>query len=151
MLPRIPVSRNFFEFSKSGKTLADLHSSFDSLEGMGEVQNRIPSPSTGVSRMKFGKTNGTEDKSIIEVNTDVKVVNIPLEAYNYHVGSKSAVEWIIERYQIKVDKATGISNDPNTSVLVESGATILQLLRSVIQMSVESWKIISKLPRLDIE
>jgi predicted helicase len=151
MLPRIPVSRNFFEFAKAGKALANLHSTFDALDGLGEVQNRIPSPSTVVSRMKFAKSGGKEDKSVIEVNADVKIVNIPLAAYNYHVGSKSAIEWVIERYQNKLDKATGISNDPNSGVLAESGATIVQLLRSVIHMSVQSWEIISRLPSLDTE
>lgn len=73
----------------------------------------------------------------------------PEVAYDYIVNGKSAIEWIMERYQIKTDKSSGILNDPNTWALEhENPRYILTLLLSIITVSVKTRQIISKLPKL---
>ena len=91
-----------------------------------------------------------EDKSVIEYNPWIKLTHIPLEAYDYVVNGRSAIEWIMERYQIRTDKDSGITNDPNDWA-TEHGKPryILDLLLSVITMSLETLKIIQGLPKLD--
>ena len=93
-----------------------------------------------------------KDKSVIEFNPWIKLTNIPLEAYDYVVNGRSAIEWVMERYQIKTDKASGITNDPNDWAQ-EHGKPryILDLLLSVITMSLETMKIVEKLPILSIK
>ncbi|MDY5486876.1 MAG: type ISP restriction/modification enzyme, partial [Desulfovibrio sp.] len=98
-----------------------------------------------VKKMRFPNK---ADKSVIEYNPWIKLTHIPLEAYEYVVNGRSAIEWIMDRYQI--DKDSGITNDPNDWA-TEHGKPryILDLLLSVITVSLETLKIIQGLPKLD--
>ena len=93
-----------------------------------------------------------QDKTTIEYNPWITISHIPQEACEYVVNGRSAVEWIMERYQIKTDKASGITNDPNDWA-TEQGKPryILDLLLSVITVSVETVKIVDELPGLEIK
>ena len=66
-----------------------------------------------VTKMKIPKVKGKPDRSMVIYNTRVTLSNIPEEAYRYQLGARSAIEWIIDRYQVKTDTASGIVNDPN--------------------------------------
>ena len=92
-----------------------------------------------------------EDKSVIEYNPWIKLSGIPLEAYEYVVNGRSAIEWIMERYQIKTDKDSVIKNDPNDWA-AEHGKPryILDLLSSIITVSLETIKIVNGLPELNL-
>ena len=105
-----------------------------------------------VEKMRFGKTAaGATDKSVIEYNQWIRLSNIPLEAYNYVINGRSAIEWIMERYQIKTDKASGIINDPNDWAEGHGKPRyILDLLLSVITVSVETVRIVNGLPGVKI-
>jgi predicted helicase len=100
-----------------------------------------------VSKMVFGKKDGKPDKSTIVYNGHVTLREIPLDAYEYVVNGKSAIEWVLERYQIVIEKDSGIKNDPNNWA-EESGdpAYILNLVKRLIRVSVESVKIVQTLP-----
>jgi predicted helicase len=78
------------------------------------------------------------------------VSNIPAKAYEYIVNGKSAVEWVMERYQVKTDKDSGIVNDPNLYA-EETGQPgyILDLLLSVIAVSVKTMEIVEGLPEVE--
>jgi hypothetical protein len=84
---------------------------------------------------------------VIIYNSDITIEDIPVKAYDYIVNGRSAIEWIMERYQVKVDKNSGIVNDPNLYA-EEMGQPdyILKLLLSVIAVSVRTQEIVSKLP-----
>ncbi|MCL2101985.1 MAG: hypothetical protein FWH22_09775, partial [Fibromonadales bacterium] len=99
-----------------------------------------------VEKMRF--PNKT-DKSVIEYNSYIKLSGIPLEAYEYVVNGRSAIEWIMERYQVKVDKDSGIKNDPNDWA-TEHGKPryILDLLLSIVTVSLETRRIVNDLPKL---
>lgn len=98
--------------------------------------------------MSFGKG---KDRSSIIYNEHITLSGIPQEAYEYMLGSRSAIEWIMERYQVKTDKPSGIVNDPNDwCAEVGNPRYIVDLLRKVITVSVETNRLISDLPKLEV-
>jgi hypothetical protein len=99
-----------------------------------------------VEKMRFPDKN---DKSVIEYNPWIKITSIPLEAYDYVVNGRSAIEWVMERYQVKLDSASGIKNDPNDwAEEHDQPSYILDLLLSVMTISLETVKIVKALPKL---
>ena len=108
-----------------------------------------------VEKMRFAKVrdeNGKliADKTRIIYNSHITIENIPLKAYEYIVNGKSAIEWIIERYAVTIDKASQIKNDPNAwSREYEQPRYILDLLLSVIMLSCQTVDIVNTLPKLN--
>ncbi|WP_430789458.1 DEAD/DEAH box helicase [Virgibacillus flavescens] len=145
---RIPMVKNFFEFAKAGRELAELHLNYEDVEQY-KVTETIKSDNKTdiyrVKKMKFGKG---KDKSIIVYNDNITISDIPLEAYDYVVNGRSPMEWIMEHYQVKVDTTRGITNDPNE--YSDNPRYILDLLKRVITVSIETNKIVDNLPDLEI-
>ena len=108
-----------------------------------------------VEKMRFAKVrdeNGKliADKTRIIYNSHITIENIPLKAYEYIVNGKSAIEWIIERYAVTIDKVSQIKNDPNAwSREHEQPRYILDLLLSVIMLSCQTVDIVNTLPKLN--
>ena len=149
MLPRLPLVDNavdFKAFSEAGRKLADLHLNYEKRPKPEQVVVECNAEDYSVEKMKF---KSKKDKSIIIYNNHITIKNIPLEAYEYVVNGKSAIEWIIDRYQVKVDKASQIKNDPNDWAKEHNDPTyILDLLLSIITVSLETMKIVKGLPKL---
>lgn len=110
-----------------------------------------------VEKMRFGRIAGKtgregEDKSTIVYNPHITLRNIPLAAYDYVVNGKSAIEWVMERYQVKEDKDSGIVNDPNDYALetAQDPAYVLKLIRRVVALSLDTVEIVNALPRLQL-
>ncbi|MCB0160528.1 MAG: hypothetical protein KDD83_20490, partial [Caldilineaceae bacterium] len=102
-----------------------------------------------VQKMRFPKKGKTDT---IIYNSKITVSNIPAEAYEYVVNGKSAIEWIMERYQVKTDKKSGIKNDPNDwADEVGNPRYILDLLLSIINVSVQTVDLVNGLPKLEFE
>ncbi len=155
-LPRIPLvetSEQFYSLSKSGKQLAELHLKYEELEPYSEVEIEGQSSSYKVQKMRFGKLDSkTVDRSTIIYNDTITISNIPLEAYDYCLNGKSAIEWIMERYQVSTDTKSGIVNDPNDwAKEVGDEKYIFNLLLRIITLSVETMKIVNSLPKLKFE
>lgn len=155
-LPRIPLVedvRDFWDFSKAGRILADLHIEYENVAPFAGV--KLDGTETGeyrVEKMRFGKSGHGVDQSVILFNSSITLSNIPSKAYEYVVNGKSAIGWIMERYQITTDKKSGITNDPNDwAVEVGNPRYILDLLLSVINVSVQTVEIVGGLPRLEFE
>ena len=108
-------------------------------------------PDYKVNKMKFGKKDGAVDKSIIIYNNYITLKGIPLEAYDYIVNGKSAIEWITGMYQISADKDSGIKNDPN-DLLKETGnyRYIIDLIKKTVNLSVKSVGIIKEISKYKI-
>jgi predicted helicase len=100
-----------------------------------------------VTKMKIPKVKGQPDRSTIIYNTRVTLSNIPEEAYRYQLGARSPIEWIIDRYQVKTDAASGIVNDPND--WSDDPRYIIDLLRRIVTVSLETMKVVDALPALD--
>ena len=153
MLPRIPLVedvRDFWKFSKAGRGLAELHINYESVEPHPDVKvTGANSKFFTVEKMRFPKK---DQKDTIIYNSKIVISNIPAKAYEYVVNGKSAIEWIMERYQVKVDKASGIKNDPNDwAKEVGSPRYILDLLLSIINVSVQTVDLVNGLPKLEFE
>lgn len=156
MLPRIPLvdkTDDFWAFSNAGRDLAKLHLNYEDQAPLSSV--KVYGEESGnfkVTKMKF---KCKEDKSEIIYNDSIKVSNIPIEAYEYIVNGKSAIEWLIERYQKTIDNGKNgsmIKNDPNDWAEEHNQPRyILDLLLSVISLSVATVKIVKSLPKLEFK
>lgn len=152
MLPRLPLVENavdFKAFSEAGRKLADLHLNYEKRPKPEQVIVERKADDYIVEKMKF---KSKQDKSVIIYNNHITIKNIPLEAYDYVVNGRSAIEWIMERYQVKIDKASQIKNDPNDWAKEHNDPTyILDLLLSVITVSLETMKIVKGLPKVEFD
>ena len=164
MLPRIPLIedvRDFWKFSKAGRALADLHINYESVSAYEDVDvTGEESEFFKVQKMRFakvkkevkGKMKSVDEKSTINYNSQITISNIPEKAYEYVVNGKSAIEWIMERYQVKTDKKSGIKNDPNDwADEVDNSRYIIDLLLSIINVSVQTVDIVNGLPKLEFD
>lgn len=160
-LPRIPCVKgisDFWLFEKAGKNLANLHLNYESaaLYPVKIEYNRKSTVSDEeqyfVEKIRFLKNGKDKDLTSVKFNNHIDIKNIPVEAYEYVVNSKPALEWVIERQQIKTDKKSQIENNPNDWA-VETMSDVrypLDIFQKVITVSVETMKIVKSLPKLDI-
>ncbi|WP_307803675.1 type ISP restriction/modification enzyme [Micromonospora echinofusca] len=155
-LPRIPKVSHFGDFADAGRKLTDLHIRYEQMDPhQGVVETVAGDASTTpldelyrVGKMKFARVKGVVDRSTILYNHRVTLSNIPEEAYRYQLGARSAIEWIIDRYQVKTDKDSGIVNDPND--WSDDPRYVADLLKRVVTVSVETMKIVDGLPSMEI-
>ena len=156
-LPRLPLlSKELFNtFSQAGRQLADLHLHYERLEPYRGSLNIFGAYGLdgeqidyNVRKMRFAKTaDGKADKSIILYNNNIRIENIPLQAYDYMVNGQSAVEWIMERYAYTVDTKTGFVNDPNDWSREHGNPKyIFELLLRIINLSLQTQDIVASLP-----
>jgi len=89
----------------------------------------------------------SKDKTTLIYNDFLTLSEIPKETYNYRLGNRSALEWVIDQYQVSTDKRSGITNDPNRA---DDPQYILRLIGQVITVSLETVKIVKELPGLQI-
>ena len=144
-LPRIPYAKDFRAFSKAGRELAEWHLNYETAAPWPVAEESHGDDA--VEKMKFPK-KGVKDIIIYNKSTIIK--GIPPEAYEYIVNGKSAIEWVMERYQVKTDKESGILNDPNDWCREHDNPRyILDLLKRVIRVSMETVRIIKTLPPLE--
>lgn len=161
MLPRIPQvpSSDFRAFSDAGRALSELHIGYESVEpySLQEHWAILPKALNEVERyrvtqMKYGGKAGAWDKTTVKYNGYLTLTGLPEEAQRYTLGSRSAVDWIRERYQVKTDKASGIVNDPNDWGLEHGDPRYIRdLLGRIVTVSVETMKIVDALPTLEVE
>ena len=160
MLPRIPLVEDPWPFVGAGRKLSELHLDYESvtpfpLDGLDVEPDGDPYDFFRVQKMAFVKVreNGklVPDRSAIIYNARITLSGIPEDAYGYMLGSRSAIEWVIDRYQVKTDKPSGIVNDPNDwSHEVDDPRYIIDLVARIVTVSIETTKIIDNLPSLVI-
>ena len=158
-LPRIPAVKkyaDFMAFSEAGRKLADLHVNYEKvnpypvqIEGGRLLLNGFAAADYRVEQMRF---SNKKDKSRVVYNHKITMVDIPLEAYEYVVNGKSALEWVMERQAVTAHKESGIMNDANlwATETMNDPAYPLKLFQRVITVSLETMKIVRALPRLEI-
>jgi len=167
MLPRLSLVEkpaDFWAFSEAGRKLADLHLNYEEQKNQEDVTvSGMEKGNFTVEKMRFttkkwgeGKWSegkwGELKKDAIVYNSYITISNIPLKAYEYIVNGKSAIEWVMERYAVTTHKESGIKNDPNDwAVEHENPQYILDLLLSVITVSMKTVDIIAGLPKVEWE
>ncbi|WP_375682917.1 MULTISPECIES: DEAD/DEAH box helicase [unclassified Bartonella] len=163
-LPRIPTVKkveDFWAFVTAGRKLGDLHMNYEEIEPypvtykQGDPRTWVISDEKSfyrVEAMKFAGKRGAIDKSTVIYNAHITMQNIPLEAYEYVINGRPALEWVMERQVVKTDKASGIVNDANRYAVETVGnpAYPLELFQRVITVSLETMKIVRNLPKLEV-
>ncbi|WP_144755585.1 DEAD/DEAH box helicase [Bartonella saheliensis] len=165
-LPRIPCVKtadDFWKFVTAGRELGHLHVNYEDVEPYSVTfkkgnpkQTDISNPEKFyyVNEMKFAKIKDSKekDKSTVIYNSNIIITDIPLEAYEYVVNGKPALEWVMGRQCVKTDKKSGIVNDANRYAIETVGnpAYPLELFQRVITVSLETMKIVKNLPKLEI-
>lgn len=165
VLPHIPLVRDFHGYAQAGRLLSDIHLGYEdavpySLVGADVSPAGDPYEffAVGERRMSFGKATAEQkdagqryDRTILHFNDRITLDGIPEDAYRYMLGSRSAIEWVIDRYYVKTDKDSGIVNDPNDwSREVGNPRYILDLLARIVTVSMDTMKIVDSLPSLDL-
>lgn len=151
MLPRIPKVKAFKQFVVAGRALSELHLNYETVEPYPLIENVTPNASLRVTKMRYAKEGRQDNKTTIIYNDGITLTGIPEEAHEYLLGSRSALGWIIERYQVKTDKASGIVNDPNAWGDEHGDPRyILDLIKRITTVSVETVNIVSGLPSLEV-
>jgi len=158
-IPRVATYEQFMAFVEAGQELARLHVHFEDVApyvGVKFEYTKVGQPSYRVTQMKWGKIKGktgnaAKDKTTLIYNDWITVKNIPLEAQEYVVNKKSALDWVVERACVSIDKASGIVNDFN-DYAAEMGSERypLDLFLKIITVSLETMKIVKTLPKLEI-
>lgn len=153
-LPRIPLveePKDFRLISKIGRELAVLQLHYEDQEPLPGVT--VTGAETGnfkVTKIRYAKKGMVEDKSTIIYNDSIRISGIPKEAQQYIVNGKTPMGWIMDRYRVTTDKKTGILNDPNDWCQEHGNPRyILDLLLSVITVSVKTMELIHQLPQID--
>ena len=158
-IPRVATYEQFLAFAKAGRELGKLHVDFEEVTPYAGVTldyAKSGQPSYRVKQMKWrkitGKTgNAAKDKTTLIYNEWITVKNIPLEAQEYTVNRKSALDWVVERACVSIDKASGIVNDFNDyAAEMRNERYPLDLFLKIITVSLETMKIVEALPKLEI-
>lgn len=155
-LARIPAMKNSERYIEIGKKLIKLHLNYEQVEPYKKVDIEEKSNSNyKVKKMKFGRKRNPEtrklekDFSTIVFNDSITITNIPAKAYRYIVNGKSAVEWIMDQYQVKTDSNSGITDDPNE--YSDDPKYIFNLLLRIINVSVQTVDLINQLPKFEVD
>ena len=138
-----PSPEDFYAFAKAGARLANLHINYESqpeYDKLDPIETPGMQVNLQVERMKFSK-----DKTRLTYNDFLTLEGIPPEVFEYRLGNRSALEWVVDQYRVKIDKRSGIKNDPNRE---KDAEYILRLIGQVITVSLETVDIVNGLPAL---
>ena len=141
-LPRLPYVPAFWGFAKAGQRLGEIHIGYEDVDEhqLAFIENREVPVNWRVEKMKLSK-----DKTQLVYNDFLTLDGIPPKAFDYRLGNRSALEWVINQYCVKTDKRSGIVNDPNRA---DDPQYIVKLIGKVIAVSLETVGIVEGLPVL---
>jgi very-short-patch-repair endonuclease len=160
-LPRIPFAPDFWSFAVAGRRLAELHLNYETVEPYpleyqwkpGKPVNwrvekkMVLGPSD--THVPFGEKDGKPiytPLGDVRVNDSLRLHGIPPEVQQYRLGNRSALEWVIDQYQVKTDARSGITSDPNG--YSEDEQYIVRLVGQVVAVSLETVEIVNSLAAL---
>ena len=144
-LPHIPFAEDFWGFAKVGARLADIHVNYESqpeYDGLQFIQNPDVHLDWRVEKMRLSR-----DKTSLIYNDFLTLSEIPSRTYDYRLGTRSALEWIVDQYRVKTDKRSGIINDPNCA---NDPQYIVKLIGQVITISLETVDLVENLPAFGV-
>jgi predicted helicase len=143
-LPRIPYAPDFRGFAEAGARLADLHVSYEKQPEY--PLRRIENPKERIDH-RVEKMRLSKDKRLLVYNRFLTLDGIPPETYQYRLGNRSALEWVVDQYQASTDKRSGIKNDPNRA---DDPEYIVRLVGQVIHLSLKTVEVVKSLPSLGL-
>ena len=141
-LPRLPLlfrQEAFASCVHIGKALMELHLNYETVKEyrLKWLENKDVSISWHVEKMKL-----SSEKDALRVNEWLTLTGIPQECFNYRLGNRSALEWVIDQYQVSTDARSGIVSDPNRE---DDEQYIVRLIGKVVTVSVETVKLVEEL------
>ena len=141
-LPHLPYTPNFWEFAQAGQRLGEIHVGYEEVPGyqLTFIENREVPIDWCVEKMRLSK-----DKTQIKYNDFLTLDGIPAKAFDYRLGNRSALEWVIDQYCVKTHERSGIVNDPNRE---DDEEYIVRLVGKVVTVSLETVEIVEGLPEL---
>ena len=140
-LPHIPFAEDFWGFANAGAALADLHVNYESVpkyDGLTYIETEGMTVDWRVEKMRLSK-----DKTQLKYNDFLTLDGIPPAVYDYRLGNRSALEWVVDQYRVKTDKRSGIVNDPNRA---DEPRYIVDLIHRIITLSLKTVEIVKGLP-----
>ena len=153
-LPHLPYTPDFWEFAKAGQRLGKIHVNYEDVDEypLAFIENSEgplnPSPRLrGRGLWRVEKMRLSKDKTGIKYNDFLTLEGIPAKVFDYRLGNRSALEWVIDQYRVKTDKRSGIVNDPNRP---DDPEYIVRLIGKVITVSLETVEIVEKLADVNI-
>lgn len=160
-IPRVRTAKDFWHFSQAGRDLAALHLNYETVDAYPltiETKGKLTDADYRVEKMKFAKVKdpatgkSVNDRSTVVYNTKITLRDIPEAAWGYIVNGKAALDWVMERQAVRVDKDSGIVNDANdwATETMSNAKYPLELFQRMITVSLETQKIVAALPPLDI-
>ena len=173
-IPRVASQEDFVAFTTAGRGLADLHLDYESVEPTPlrlvvdgqevpwDLRETISPSLLHVEKMRYDRLQGNKkqaDKTSIVYNEHVTTSGIPVQAQDYLLGSRSGLDWLLDRYLVKTDKASGIVNDPNDWMAEGAGGGptasaqpryLLDLIARITTVSVQTQEIVTSLPPLEV-
>jgi predicted helicase len=144
-LPRIPLagkSADFHVFAKAGKKLAELHVNYEQQKEypLKRVENDETKLNWRVEAMKLN-----DERDTLYYNDHFTLTGIPREVFDYRLGNRSALEWVIDQYRVQKDDHDNITSDPNRK---DDEEYIVRLIGQVVTVSVETMKTVKSLPSI---
>ena len=157
-IPMAATAADFRAFADAGRELTDLHVNYESVEPYALLESHGPGWNPGapgayhVEKLAYAGPARNPDRSAIVCNSHITLSGIPQQAHEYRLGSRSALDWLLDRYQVKTDGKSGITNDPNDWA-TEHGQPryIIDLVKRVTAVSVRTVEIVNGLPYLRFE
>ena len=143
-LPHLPYAPDFWVFAKAGQRLGEIHIGYEDADEYRIKKIETPGVPLDwrVEKMKLSK-----DKTQLVYNDFLTLDGIPAKTFDYRLGNRSALEWVIDQYRVKTDKRSGIVNDPNRA---DDPQYIVKLIGKVITVSLETVEIVEGLPDLGL-
>ena len=154
-IPRVKTAADFWAFSNAGRALADLHLNYETVALYPlkiEAVSKLTDADYRVEKMKYGKKGKDKDLTTLHYNEKITLTGIPLQAYEYVVNGKPALDWVVERQCVKTDKDSAIVSDANDWAIetMHNPRYPLELFMRVVTVSMETTKIVRNLPKLDV-
>ena len=143
-LPHLPYAPDFWAFAEAGKRLGEIHVGYEEVDAY--PLRFVETPDTPLD-WRVEKMRLSKDKTGIKYNDFLTLDGIPAKAFDYRLGNRSALEWVIDQYRVKTDKRSGIVNDPNRA---DDEEYIVGLIGKVVAVSLETVEIVEGLPELGI-
>jgi predicted helicase len=140
-LPRIPFAPDFAAFTAAGRELARLHVEYETLEPW--PLEWVENPAYPLSYRVEDKMRLNKDKTALAVNPSLTLAGIPPATFEYRLGNRSALEWVVDQYRVTEDERSGIKSDPNRE---DDPEYIVRLVGQVVRVSIETVRIVGSLP-----
>ena len=155
-LPRIPLAPDFEAFRAAGRALINLHANYETvdehpvtclIDGQPDEGNAEAAAYRIDKRMRWAKDGKQTNRSTLEINNRCKLIDIPDEAHEYTVSGRTPLDWAIDSLRFKLDKPSGITDDPNGwHAWADKPFNLIRHLRRLIHISVETTRIVNSLP-----